>query len=84
MASLPANVIVSTHPCLRVKLSQLRSASATPKETRALVHEISILLAVDALRNVLSVESAGTVSLRVEIRGCLGASDANAVGIPML
>ncbi|KAF8451809.1 uracil phosphoribosyltransferase-domain-containing protein [Terfezia claveryi] len=59
MSPLPANVTVSNHPCLKVKLSQLRSATCSPKQTRALVKEISLLLACDALRSVLSVEEEG-------------------------
>ncbi|KAF8469217.1 uracil phosphoribosyltransferase-domain-containing protein [Kalaharituber pfeilii] len=58
--SLPANITVSTHPCVKAKLAQLRSSSASPKQTRALVKEISLLLACDALRSVLSVEQSGT------------------------
>jgi len=66
MSPLPANVTVSNHPCLKVKLSQLRSATCSPKQTRALVKEISLLLACDALRSVLSVEEEGTVCIPFE------------------
>jgi len=58
--TLPSNVTVSSHPCLRAKLSQLRSSSTSSKETQSLVHEIALLLASDALRSVLSVEASGT------------------------
>ncbi|KIW60425.1 uracil phosphoribosyltransferase [Exophiala xenobiotica] len=55
---LPPNVRVSKHPCLRAKLSQLRSKSTNARETKTLVHEIALLLGVDALSN-LEVEEAG-------------------------
>ncbi len=58
---LPPNVRVSKHPCLRAKLSQLRSKSTNARETKTLVHEIALLLGVDALSN-LEVEEAGKVS----------------------
>ncbi|KAI5843727.1 uracil phosphoribosyltransferase-domain-containing protein [Tricharina praecox] len=58
--SLPANVTVSSHPCLLAKLSQLRSASTSPKETKALVHELSILLGSEALSKVLTTTVDGT------------------------
>lgn len=59
-SALPTNVTVSTHPCLRAKLSQLRAKTATPKEVRALVKEISTILAVEALGKMLTVEKTGT------------------------
>lgn len=62
MASLPSNVHVSTHPCVRAKLSQLRSASASPREVKALIHEISTIVGVEALAQGLTTTSAGTVS----------------------
>lgn len=61
MASLPSNVHVSTHPCLLAKLSQLRSATTTSKETKALVHEISLLLAAEALGKFLTTSNTGEV-----------------------
>lgn len=56
MSSLPGNVHVSTHPCLRAKLSQLRSSSAQSRETKALVHEISLIVGCEALAAGLTVE----------------------------
>lgn len=56
---LPSNVHVSTHPCLQVKLSQLRSASTSPKETKALVHEIAIILGIEALAGTIKVTDVG-------------------------
>jgi uracil phosphoribosyltransferase len=55
--TLPANVTVSTHPCLLAKLSKLRSASTASKETKSLVHEISLLLASQALAKVLTAST---------------------------
>lgn len=52
-SDLPSNVHVSTHPCLQAKLSQLRSASASPREVKALVHEISLILGCEALASNL-------------------------------
>ncbi|OIW33473.1 PRTase-like protein [Coniochaeta ligniaria NRRL 30616] len=49
MSSLPSNVHVSNHPCLVAKLSQLRSKNTTAKEVKALVHEISLILGMEAL-----------------------------------
>ena len=60
MPALPANVTVSTHPCLLAKLSQLRSASTSPKETKALVHELTLLLAAEALARNLTAAAHGT------------------------
>lgn len=47
--ALPPNVRVSTHPCLLAKLGQLRSKNTSPKEVKALVHEISLILGCEAL-----------------------------------
>ena len=57
--ALPSNVTISNHPCLLAKLSALRSASTTPKETKALVHEISLLLGWEALAKVLTAQVQG-------------------------
>ncbi|KXH37399.1 uracil phosphoribosyltransferase [Colletotrichum simmondsii] len=46
---LPANVHVSQHPCLRAKLSQLRSQSTPAKEVKTLVHDIALMVAYEAL-----------------------------------
>ncbi|RDA84066.1 hypothetical protein CP532_0762 [Ophiocordyceps camponoti-leonardi (nom. inval.)] len=57
MASLPSNVHVSRHPCLRAKLSQLRSRSAGPKDVEALVHQIGLIVSCDAMAaNVEAVD----------------------------
>lgn len=65
MATLPSNVHVSKHPCVRAKLSQLRSSSTTAKETKILVHEIGVMLATEALAG-LDVEVIGTVSMPID------------------
>ncbi|WYZ39904.1 hypothetical protein EsH8_IV_000245 [Colletotrichum jinshuiense] len=46
---LPPNVHVSQHPCLRAKLSQLRSQSTPAKEVKSLVHDIGLMVAYEAL-----------------------------------
>lgn len=56
--SLPSNIHLSTHPCLRAKLSQLRSATTTSKETKALVHDIALILGVEALASTLQATAA--------------------------
>lgn len=51
---LPTNVRISTHPCLEAKLSQLRSASTSSREVKALVHEIALILGCEALGSALA------------------------------
>ncbi|KAF2238778.1 putative uracil phosphoribosyltransferase [Viridothelium virens] len=48
-ADLPSNVHVSKHPCLRAKLSQLRSENTNARETKLLIHEIATIVACEAL-----------------------------------
>ncbi|RPA84293.1 PRTase-like protein [Ascobolus immersus RN42] len=55
MSALPSNIHPSTHPAVRIKLSQLRSAKAGQREVKALTHEIGLILAVEALGKVLKV-----------------------------
>jgi len=59
---VPANVHISRHPCLRAKLSQLRSKSTNARETKTLVHDLAFLLGTEALAE-LEIEPSGTVSL---------------------
>lgn len=59
--NMAANIHVSSHPCVRAKLSILRSASTNAKETKALIHEIATIVGCQALAD-LSVEQSGTVS----------------------
>ncbi|KAJ9165570.1 PRTase-like protein [Coniochaeta hoffmannii] len=54
MSSLPPNVHVSSHPCLVAKLSQLRSKNTSAKEVKALVHEISLILGIEALSSKIT------------------------------
>jgi len=58
-SSLPSNVHISKHPCLRAKLSQLRSKSTNTRDTTTLVHDIALLLGSEALA-LLDIETAGT------------------------
>jgi hypothetical protein len=60
--SLPQNVHVSSHPCLKAKLSLLRSESTTPRETRGLVHDIATILGVEAFAG-LKLAKTGTVRI---------------------
>lgn len=60
--TLPPNVHLSKHPCLIAKLSQLRSNTASARETKALVHEIALILGCEALATALTTTSSGTVS----------------------
>ncbi|KAK7706024.1 hypothetical protein SLS63_014050 [Diaporthe eres] len=54
MSTLPKNVHVSSHPCLRAKLSQLRSKSTPSKDVKALVHEISLIVGCEALASAIT------------------------------
>ncbi|KAG6365465.1 hypothetical protein INS49_007076 [Diaporthe citri] len=54
MSTLPKNVHVSNHPCLRAKLSQLRSKSTPSKDVKALVHEISLIVGCEALASAIT------------------------------
>jgi uracil phosphoribosyltransferase len=71
--SLPPNVHVSTHPCLQAKLSQLRASTANARETKALVHEISLIVGIEATAAGLSTKQGPTVrhlsSLTFQRRG---------------
>ena len=60
--SLPSNIHVSAHPCLLAKLSLLRSSDTNARDTKSLVHEISLLLASEALSSNLTTKPSGTVS----------------------
>lgn len=61
-SSLP-NVHISTHPCVKAKLSQLRSSTTNARETKALIHEITLMLGTEALASCLTTKETGTVSL---------------------
>ncbi|KOS20957.1 putative uracil phosphoribosyltransferase urg2 [Escovopsis weberi] len=49
MSNLPENVHVSQHPSLRAKLSQLRSKSTSEKDVKSLIHDVSLIIACEAL-----------------------------------
>lgn len=53
------NVHVSQHPCLRAKLSQLRSHETNARETKQLVHEIATIVGCEALASALKVVEVG-------------------------
>ncbi|KAL8832511.1 MAG: hypothetical protein Q9170_004844 [Blastenia crenularia] len=59
-SSMPHNVHISTHPCLRAKLSQIRSKDANARETKSLVHDIALIVACEALASGLTTISSGT------------------------
>lgn len=59
--SLP-NVHISSHPCLKAKVSQLRSQSTSTRETRSLVNEITTIIGVEAFATCLRSRKSGTVS----------------------
>ena len=63
-SSLPSTVHISKHPCLRAKLSQLRSKTTNARETKTLVHEIALLLGSEALAQLETYEAA-SVSLPI-------------------
>ncbi|KAK4154213.1 uracil phosphoribosyltransferase-domain-containing protein [Chaetomidium leptoderma] len=49
MSNLPPNVHVSQHPCLLAKLSQLRSQNTPSRDVKGLIHDISLIVACEAL-----------------------------------
>ena len=50
--ALPANIHVSSHPCLKAKLSQLRSKSTDARGVRRLVNDIALILGAEALADL--------------------------------
>lgn len=54
--NLPPNVHVSTHPCIQAKVSQLRSRTPNARETKALIHEISLIIGCEATAAGLSTK----------------------------
>ena len=73
MASLPPHVHVSQHPSLMAKLSQLRSKSTSAKEVKMLIHEIGLILAIEALAKAISPADGPKVCVLAP----MGASDSN-------
>ncbi len=70
-SSLPPNVHVSNHPCVRAKLSQLRSRTADARETKSLVHEIALLVGSDALAHCLTVQTSDVTVCYARLFVCL-------------
>lgn len=64
-APLPPNAHVSQHPCLRAKLSQLRSRATSAREAKALIHEIALIVGCEALAHGLHTRPDGTVRRRI-------------------
>ncbi|KAI4796372.1 uracil phosphoribosyltransferase-like protein [Aureobasidium sp. EXF-8845] len=60
MSSLPSNVHVSQHPCLRAKVSQLRSQQTGARDAKRLIHDISTMLGYEALGSALKTTQQGT------------------------
>jgi len=61
---LPPTVHISTHPCLQAKLSQLRQSTTNARETKALVHEIALIVACEATAAGLTTKKGESVSQR--------------------
>ena len=57
------NVHISTHPCVKAKLSKLRSHNTSARETKVLIHEITLMIGTEALASCLTTKETGTVSL---------------------
>lgn len=64
MASLP-HVHVSQHPTLLAKLSQLRSKSTAARDVKTLIHEITLILATEALAKALAPANGPIVRLLI-------------------
>ncbi|KAI5250505.1 uracil phosphoribosyltransferase-like protein [Aureobasidium subglaciale] len=60
MSSLPSNVHVAQHPCVRAKISQLRSQQTGARDATRLIHEISSMLGYEALGSALKPTHQGT------------------------
>ncbi|KAI5251924.1 uracil phosphoribosyltransferase-like protein [Aureobasidium subglaciale] len=60
MSSLPSNVHVAQHPCVRAKISQLRSQQTGARDAKRLIHEISSMLGYEALGSALKPTHQGT------------------------
>lgn len=52
--SLPANVHVSSHPCLLSKLSLLRSKNTQARDVKSLVNDIALIVGCEALASALT------------------------------
>jgi hypothetical protein len=65
MSSLPSNVHISQHPCLKAKISQLRSQSTGARDAKRLIHDISTMLGYEALGSALSTTQQGSVRVSI-------------------
>lgn len=63
MVAFADNVHISSHPCLKAKVSQLRSKTSNARETKSLVHEIALILGCEALAESTQTKYSGTVRL---------------------
>jgi hypothetical protein len=66
MATLPKNAHVSTHPCLKAKLSLLRSAGTSSRDVQTLVHEIALMVGYEALASGLKTQDGDVVCLHLQ------------------
>lgn len=73
-SSLPSNVHVSSHPCLKAKLSLLRSQSTHSRDTKQLVHEIATIVGCEALAQGLKTTETGKVRILVLTKSMLSPS----------
>ncbi|KAG9692695.1 uracil phosphoribosyltransferas-like protein, partial [Aureobasidium melanogenum] len=60
MSSLPSNVHVAQHPCLRAKVSQLRSQQTSARDAKRLINDIATMLGYEALGSALGSTQQGT------------------------
>ncbi|KAH0267764.1 uracil phosphoribosyltransferas-like protein, partial [Aureobasidium melanogenum] len=60
MSSLPSNVHVAQHPCLRAKVSQLRSQQTGARDAKRLINDIATMLGYEALGSALRSTQQGT------------------------
>jgi hypothetical protein len=59
---LPPQIHISSHPCIKAKLSILRSQSTTnARDVKALIHEIATMVACEAFAHSLKPVPTGTV-----------------------
>ena len=63
-----SNIHVSQHPCVRAKLSQLRSSATGPRETRALVTEIYTLSLHGRSSDLKQYSAADLLEAQTELR----------------
>jgi uracil phosphoribosyltransferase len=71
MSSLPSNVHISQHPCLKAKISQLRSEQTGARDAKRLIHDISTMLGYEALGSALSTTQQGSVRASVHPKLCI-------------